>query len=161
MVAEIIVNRLAKDLNRIFDYLVPEHMESSIKIGARVFVPFGPRNSQIEGFVIGFKKTSEFANKDIIKIEGRELSQEEVDKLVLLAPKATVNIIRDYEIVKKLQLKLNDDIHDVVKCSNPNCITNSNEPIENIFHVESKEPILLKCRYCERNMDYDDIESQF
>lgn len=106
-------------------------------------------------------ESPDMERKDIIKIEGRELSQEEVDKLVLLAPKATVNIIRDYEIVKKLQLKLNDDIHDVVKCSNPNCITNSNEPIENIFHVESKEPILLKCRYCERNMDYDDIESQF
>ncbi|MCI5866498.1 MAG: aspartate carbamoyltransferase regulatory subunit [Methanosphaera sp.] len=106
-------------------------------------------------------ESPDMERKDIIKIEGRELSQEEVDKLVLLAPKATVNIIRDYEIVKKSQLKLNDDIHDVVKCSNPNCITNSNEPIENIFHVESKEPILLKCRYCERNMDYDDIESQF
>ena len=64
MVAEIIVNRLAKDLNRIFDYLVPEHMESSIKIGARVFVPFGPKNSQIEGVVSGFKENSEFANKE-------------------------------------------------------------------------------------------------
>lgn len=106
-------------------------------------------------------ESPDMGRKDIIKIEGRELSQEEVDKLVLLAPKATLNIIRDYVIVKKSQLKLNEEIHDVVKCSNPNCITNSNEPIENIFHVESKEPILLKCRYCERNMDYEDIESQF
>lgn len=106
-------------------------------------------------------ESPDMQHKDIIKIEGRELSQEEVDKLVLLAPKATLNIIRDYEIVKKSQLQLNDEITDVVKCSNPNCITNTNEPIENKFKVVSKEPLLLKCHFCERDMDYEDIESQF
>lgn len=92
MVAEIIVNRLAKDLNRIFDYLVPEHMESSIKIGARVFVPFGPRNSQIEGFVIGFKENSEFANKDIIKIEDFPLTEENVELARIMARRYFCNI---------------------------------------------------------------------
>ncbi|WP_304124975.1 aspartate carbamoyltransferase regulatory subunit [Methanosphaera cuniculi] len=106
-------------------------------------------------------ESPDMQHKDIIKIEGRELSQEEVDKLVLLAPKATLNIIRDYEIVKKSQLQLNDEITDVVECSNPNCITNTNEPIENKFKVVSKEPLLLKCHFCERDMDYEDIESQF
>lgn len=106
-------------------------------------------------------ESPDMQHKDIIKIEGRELSQEEVGKLVLLAPKATLNIIRDYEIVKKSQLQLNDEITDVVECSNPNCITNTNEPIENKFKVVSKEPLLLKCHFCERDMDYEDIESQF
>lgn len=106
-------------------------------------------------------ESSDMGRKDIIKIEGRELSQEEVDKLVLLAPKATLNIIRDYENIRKSNLQLKDEITDVVKCSNPNCITNSNEPIQNRFYVQSKEPVILKCYYCERSMDYDDIESQF
>ena len=106
-------------------------------------------------------ESPDMQHKDIIKIEGRELSQEEVDKLVLLAPKATLNIIRDYEIVRKSQLQLNDEITGVVECSNPNCITNTNEPIENTFKVVSKEPLLLKCHFCERDMDYEDIESQF
>lgn len=106
-------------------------------------------------------ESPDMEHKDIIKIEGRELSQEEVDKLVLLAPKATLNIIRDYKIVRKSQLQLNDEITDVVECSNPNCITNTNEPIENKFKVVSKEPLLLKCHFCERDMDYEDIESQF
>lgn len=106
-------------------------------------------------------ESSDMGKKDIIKIEGRELSQEEVDKLVLLAPKATLNIIRDYENIRKSNLQLKDEITDVVKCSNPNCITNSNEPIQNRFYVQSKEPVILKCYYCERSMDYDDIESQF
>lgn len=106
-------------------------------------------------------ESSDMGKKDIIKIEGRELSQEEVDKLVLLAPKATLNIIRDYENIRKSNLQLKDEITDVVKCSNPNCITNSNEPIQNRFYVQSKEPVILKCYYCERSMDYADIESQF
>ncbi len=105
-------------------------------------------------------ESSNMGKKDIIKIEGRELSEEEVDKLVLLAPQASINIIRDYEIVNKFNLQLTDEVIDVVKCSNPNCITNSNEPLHDKFYVQSKEPVLLRCHYCERTMDYEDIESQ-
>ena len=53
------------------------------------------------------------------------------------------------------------EIIDVVKCSNPNCISNSNEPIQDKFYVQEKEPVILRCHYCERTMDYEDIESQF
>ncbi len=106
-------------------------------------------------------ESSILGRKDIIKIEGRELSQKEVDKLVLLAPQATVNIIREYENVKKSRLELQDEISQVVNCTNPSCITNSEEPIENKFYVESKQPVILKCYYCERTMDYADIEDQF
>lgn len=105
-------------------------------------------------------ESSNMGKKDILKIEGRELSEEEVDKLVLLAPQASINIIRDYEIVNKFNLHLTDEVVDVVKCSNPNCITNSNEPIQDKFYVQSKEPLMLRCYYCERTMDYEDIESQ-
>ncbi len=106
-------------------------------------------------------ESSNMGKKDIIKIEGRELSEEEVDKLVLLAPQASVNIIRDYEITNKFNLQLTDEVVDVVKCSNPNCITNSDEPIQDKFYVQSKDPIVLRCHYCERTIDYEDIESQF
>ena len=106
-------------------------------------------------------ESSHMGKKDIIKIEGRELSQEEVDKLVLLAPQATLNIIRDYENIRKSPVELKDEIVGVVLCCNPNCITNSYEPIENRFYVQNKEPVKLRCYYCERTMDYEDIESQF
>lgn len=106
-------------------------------------------------------ESSDMTSKDIVKIENRELSPDEVDKLVLLAPNATINIIRDYEITSKSQLVLKDEINDMVTCSNPNCISNSNEPIKNKFYVQSKEPVILRCHYCERTMDLDDIEEQF
>ncbi len=106
-------------------------------------------------------ESSNMGKKDIVKIEGRELSGEEVDKLALLTPLASVNIIRDYEIVNKFNVHLTDEVIDVVKCTNPNCISNSNEPIHDKFYVQEKEPITLRCHYCERTMDYEDIESQF
>ena len=92
MIAEVIINRLAKDLNRVFDYIVPEGMEDTIKIGARVFVPFGAKNSSIEGFVIGFKEVSEFANKDILKIEDFPLTEENVELAKIMARRYFCNI---------------------------------------------------------------------
>jgi len=106
-------------------------------------------------------ESSDMKSKDIVKIENRELSQEEVDKLVLIAPNATVNIIRNYEIISKAPLQLLDEITGVISCSNPNCISNSNEPIQNKFDVQSKDPLILRCHYCERTMSFDDIDSQF
>ena len=65
MYSEVIINSNARALNRVFDYIVPEKMESSIKIGSRVFVPFGNTKKLEDGFVIGLKENSEFANKEI------------------------------------------------------------------------------------------------
>lgn len=92
MVAEIIINRLAKDLNKTFDYLIPKHMEEDIKIGARVFVPFGPKNTEAEGFVISTKETSEFANKEIIKIEDYPLTIDNIELAKLMAKRYFCNI---------------------------------------------------------------------
>lgn len=92
MVAEVIINRLAKDLNKIFDYIVPTEMEESIKVGTRVFVPFGVKNSETEGFVIGLKETSEFANKEILKIEDKILTTENIELARLMARRYFCNI---------------------------------------------------------------------
>ena len=73
MVAEVIINTIAKELNKTYDYIIPDSILNQIKIGSRVFVPFG-RAKQKEGFVIGIKKESEFANKEIIKLEDNILT---------------------------------------------------------------------------------------
>ena len=69
MYAEVIINNNAKALNRIFDYLVPENLEKEIKVGARVFVPFGNSKKLEDGFVINLKETSEYATKENIKFK--------------------------------------------------------------------------------------------
>lgn len=106
-------------------------------------------------------QSPEMESKDIVKIEGRELAPNEVDKIALIAPNATINIIRDYEIVEKGKVHLSDEVSAILKCPNPNCITNTNEPMITKFYVIEKEPVFLRCYYCERMMEESEIESQF
>lgn len=91
--------------------------------------------------------------KDIVKIEDRELEPREVDKIALIAPNATINIIRNYGVVEKHKVQLPDVVEGIVKCGNPNCVTNQKEPVETRFIVESKNPIRLRCYYCERELE--------
>ena len=88
--------------------------------------------------------------KDVIKVEDRELDTKEVDKISLIAPKATINIIRDFNVAEKFNVKLPDVAKGIVRCGNPNCITNMDEPVETEIIVESKDPIVLRCLYCDR-----------
>jgi aspartate carbamoyltransferase regulatory subunit len=99
--------------------------------------------------------------KDIVKIEGRELNPEEVHKIALVAPHATINIIRNYRVVEKQRVKLPEVIEDIMKCTNPACISNSNEPVQARFYVEEEEPLLLKCHYCGFIMEKKDVLDQF
>ena len=96
--------------------------------------------------------------KDIVKIENRELDPKEVDKIALIAPNATINIIRNYEVVEKRKVMVPDEIVGIVKCANPNCISNTNEPVQPKFIVKSRNPLKIKCYYCEK--EPEDISSQ-
>ncbi len=99
--------------------------------------------------------------KDIVKIEKRELDSSELDQIALLAPQATINIIRDYNVVAKDKVRFMRELKSIIRCVNPNCITNANEPIESRFHLIKKSPILLRCHYCERLIDAKEIDKQF
>ena len=69
MVAEVIINRTAKKLNRVFDYNIPKNMEDFVIIGSRVLVPFGKSKKLEEAYVIGIKEESQYEVKDIAKLE--------------------------------------------------------------------------------------------
>ena len=88
--------------------------------------------------------------KDVVKVEDRELDPREVDKISLLAPNATINIIRDFNVAEKYKVKMPEVVKGIVKCDNPNCITNvQREPVDTEFIVESKAPVILRCLYCD------------
>jgi len=99
--------------------------------------------------------------KDMVKIEGRELKSEEVDKIALLAPHATINIVRNYKVAEKQRVKLPNIIRGIVKCANPACISNSKEPVQPTFYVDSEEPLRLRCHYCGHVMEKRNILKQF
>ena len=106
--------------------------------------------------------SAEIGRKDILKIENRELDHKELNQIALIAPKATINIIRDFELVKKDKIILPDKITSILKCTNPKCITNyENEPITPIFNVINKFPPVVRCHYCEKLIKTEDIDKQF
>ena len=98
--------------------------------------------------------------KDIVKVENRELKPGEVDKIALIAPSATISIIRDYDVAEKTRVKLPDSIRGIVRCSNPACVSNA-EPVEPKFSVERQDPLRLRCYYCVRIMEKTDVLKQF
>lgn len=107
--------------------------------------------------LVGMNLTSKFlGKKGIIKIEGKIIDQKEANKIALIAPNATVNIIKDYEVVKKFKIVVPEIIEGIVKCFNPNCVSNYNN-IKARQHVVNKNPIKLRCHYCERLMSAKDI----
>ena len=102
-------------------------------------------------------QSKRIGKKGIVKVAGKSLTQEEVNKIAIVAPDATVNIIKNYNVKEKIKVKSPDVIDNVVKCSNPVCITN-NEQITTKFNVVKKDPLKIKCHYCERSMGKEDIE---
>ncbi len=95
--------------------------------------------------------------KDIVKIEDRFLDDKEIDKIALIAPTATVNVIQDYRVVKKHKVHVPDKIKGIVRCINPRCITNQKEPVEPEFSLVSRDPIVIKCKYCGMEMTIKEI----
>jgi len=136
---------------RIKDGTVIDHITPGNAI--KVLHILGIPHSSSAVVSVAMNVRSKMGKKDIVKVENRELDRHEVDKIALIAPKATINIIRDYEVAKKHRVELPDEIIGIVKCSNPTCISNSKEPVKSRFKVISKDPPRIKCYYCEREPD--------
>lgn len=99
--------------------------------------------------------SGKFKKKDIIKVEGRFLKDDDTNKLAVIAPKATINMIKDYRLVEKRRVSLPNEIDRIFRCTNPDCVTNSAEKIESVMDVIDREGRVLRCRYCSRTLDVD------
>ncbi|SNZ04061.1 aspartate carbamoyltransferase regulatory subunit [Natronoarchaeum philippinense] len=112
-----------------------------------VLAILGIDGSSGEEVSVGMNVPSDrLGRKDIVKVEGRELSQDEVDVLSLIAPDATINIVSDYEVVDKRRLDRPEFVEGVLSCPNRNCITTDDEPVDSKFEVLNDE---VRCVYCE------------
>jgi aspartate carbamoyltransferase regulatory subunit len=143
-------------VRRIKDGTVIDHIESA----KALFVLRALNITGKEGNVITVAlnvPSSKHRKKDIIKVENRFLETTETNKLALIAPHATINIIRDYRLVEKRKIQLPDSIIGIFRCPNLNCITNSGENISPVINILDKEKILLRCRYCSRTLTIEEI----
>jgi len=87
--------------------------------------------------------------KGIIKVSNKYFESEEINKIALVAPTATLIVIKDFTVVYKSKVEVPQKINKIVKCINPNCITN-HEDIPTQFSVIDKEEMILNCHYCEK-----------
>jgi aspartate carbamoyltransferase regulatory subunit len=95
--------------------------------------------------------------KDIVKVEGLFLKPEETNRIALIAPRATVNLIKDYRIVEKRPVELPETLIGVFPCPNPSCISNAEEPITPVIRVLRQDPPLLQCKYCSRILSPEEL----
>lgn len=101
--------------------------------------------------------SKKYGKKGIIKVADKFFEQDELNRIALIAPKAIINIIKDYKVAEKSCLVVPSVVHGIIKCNNPKCITN-NEPMNTVFYLIDKENMELKCEYCERTIHQDKLE---
>jgi aspartate carbamoyltransferase regulatory subunit len=131
-------------VSKIRDGTVIDHVEGGQALN--VLAILGIDGSEGFGVSVGMNVPSDrLGRKDIVKVEERELSQSEVDVLSLIAPEATINIVRDFEVVEKNRVTRPDSVTSVLSCPNLNCITNAGEPVETRFDVVADG---VRCDYC-------------
>lgn len=121
----------AENVYKALDILNLKGIESQITIGINLI-------SKVHG------------KKGIIKIADKFFEDEELNKLALIAPHATVNVIRDFKVVEKKKLIMPKEVIGIAKCRNPKCVTN-HQPIKTRFTTVQKDnEIKLLCHFCEK-----------
>ena len=116
----------------------------------------GLENSD-NSITIGFNlESKKLGKKGIIKIADRYFHKEEIDRIALVAPNVILSMIRNFRVVEKICVELPADLVNIAKCPNPKCITN-NEPMKTHFKVVNKEDGIVKCPYCERVSEKENL----
>lgn len=127
----------AKDLFKVITILGLDHIENQITFGTNL-------------------ESKKLGKKAIIKISGMTFRTEDINKIALVAPEAKLNIIKDYVVREKRIVDLPDLITGIAKCVNPKCITN-HEEVKTKFSVVDKKHVKLRCFYCEKITDQNNL----
>lgn len=93
--------------------------------------------------------------KDIIKVEERTICEEEANQIAVFAPKATLNIIENYQIAKKFTLVMPEIITQILACPNLNCITNHEQIVTRFKVHQFGRKVHLQCCYCEKGFSHE------
>jgi aspartate carbamoyltransferase regulatory subunit len=96
--------------------------------------------------------------KDLIKIENHIITEQEANEIVVFAPPATINVIKEFEVIKKISTHLPESMKAVFACPNPVCITQT-ELVDSCFYIrEEGKQITLTCHYCEKAFHRDQVK---
>ena len=107
--------------------------------------------------LLGLHPSEKVGKKGLIKVSDKFFSDEEISRLSVVAPKVVLSIIKDYEVVEKKTVEIPNELHGIVKCNNPKCITN-NEPMNTYFTVVDKLAGIVRCHYCDKEQDIKNVK---
>lgn len=115
-------------------------------------------SAQKNRVTVGLNLSSKsMGHKDLIKITNRYLTEKEAHDIAVFAPEATICLIRNYKVEKKMKAALPEQVKNILVCPNPCCITRF-EPTETLFFVEEfKQKIFLRCSFCEKLFERSEI----
>ncbi len=102
-------------------------------------------------------ESKKLGKKAIIKITDKYFADDDINRIALVAPDAKLNIIKDYEVIEKKVVEVPDIIIGIARCMNPKCITNF-EAVTTRFKVVSKKNVALKCHYCEKITNQENLQ---
>ena len=133
------------NIEKIRSGIVIDHIKSGQ--GIRIFNWLGlDKSPHTVAFVVNASSRRQ-GRKDIIKIDNTISIN--FDLLGLIDPNITVNVIEDERITEKIQLKLPEQVENVIICKNPRCITSTEKYVQHIFHLVNAEQRLYRCEYCD------------
>jgi len=102
--------------------------------------------------IIKNAKSNKLGKKDILKVEC-DIDLLNLDVLGFIDHNITVNVIKDGNIVNKLDLVLPKEVKNVIKCKNPRCITSIEQELPHIFTLTDEAKAIYRCKYCEEKFD--------
>ena len=132
----------AIDNGTVIDHIPTESVYQVIRI-------LGLESYRDEVLIGNYLDSNKLGKKGIVKIKNKHFSKDEISKIALVAPFASIINIEDYKVVEKFQAEIPDHIENFIKCANPKCITNA-EVVPTRFDVVDKENLKLRCHYCEK-----------
>jgi aspartate carbamoyltransferase regulatory subunit len=146
---------------KIVDGTVIDHIRAGNALEVLKILGITGKNGNVVTLAMNIS-SSRIEKKDIVKVENRFLDTAEVARIALVAPEATINLIKDSKVIKKTRVELPETITGIMKCPNERCVTNKErEPIQSKYQVVTRKPIQLKCLYCWTLIDEPDIISLF
>ena len=133
------------NVDSIRDGIVIDHIAAGR--GMRLYRLLGLENLDVPVALITNVNSGKLGRKDIIKVDAElELN---MDVIGYVDPGATVNVIRQGELMEKKRIDMPEKLINVLRCKNPRCISTCEQELPQVFRLASRETKEYRCLYCE------------
>lgn len=115
--------------------------------GMRLYELLGLDELDVSIAIIKNVQSKKMGKKDIIKIDAD--IPVNLDIIGYVDPDATINIIKNGELIEKRVIGMPEKLVNVIKCKNPRCITSTEQELDHVFKLTDRNNKIYRCAYCE------------